>query len=366
MPVLTPAELWQQTGRDDDPRDLPAQGPRRPRRSCSPMTHEETVTFHAREISSYRQLPQILYHFSIKERDEPRPRGGLLRVREFIMKDAYSFDRDEAGLDVSFRKHDGRLPPDLRALRARVLRRAGGVGDDGRQASRSTTSRRPARARTRSSPARTATTRPISRSRAAFRGARRSPSALDAPEGGRDARRRRRSTRSPRFLGIDAAATSKAMPVVTKHDGTLVLALVRGDDRLEEAKLAAALGSDVPARDRGGDPRGVRRRPAARSARSASTGEIVADEALREGQFVAGANRDGWHLLGVEAGRDYEPRFADIREPREGDALPDLRRRARASRRRSRSGTSSSSARATRSRSARRSWTRTATEKPDA
>ena len=67
-----------------------------------PMTHEETVTFHAKEISSYRQLPQILYHFSIKERDEPRPRGGLLRVREFIMKDAYSFDRDEAGLDASF------------------------------------------------------------------------------------------------------------------------------------------------------------------------------------------------------------------------------------------------------------------------
>ena len=61
------------------------------------MTHEETVTFHAREIQSYRRLPQILYHFSIKKRDEPRPRGGLLRLREFIMKDAYSFDRDEAG-----------------------------------------------------------------------------------------------------------------------------------------------------------------------------------------------------------------------------------------------------------------------------
>ncbi len=66
------------------------------------MTHEETVTFHAKEISSYRQLPQLLYHFSIKERDEPRSRGGLLRLREFIMKDAYSFDRDDAGLDAAF------------------------------------------------------------------------------------------------------------------------------------------------------------------------------------------------------------------------------------------------------------------------
>src|SRR3954468_18199830 len=61
------------------------------------MTHEETVTFHAREIQSYKQLPQLWYHFSVKDRDEPRPSGGLIRVREFIMKDAYSFDRDQEG-----------------------------------------------------------------------------------------------------------------------------------------------------------------------------------------------------------------------------------------------------------------------------
>ena len=63
------------------------------------------MTFHAREIQSYRELPQIWYHLQTKDRDEPRPRGGLLRVREFIMKDGYSFDRDEAGLDESFQKH---------------------------------------------------------------------------------------------------------------------------------------------------------------------------------------------------------------------------------------------------------------------
>ncbi len=102
MPVLTPAELWITSGRYGIP-ELFKLKDRTGRDFVLPMTHEETVTFHARELQSYRQLPQILYHFQTKERDEPRPRGGLLRVREFIMKDSYSFDRDEAGLDESFR-----------------------------------------------------------------------------------------------------------------------------------------------------------------------------------------------------------------------------------------------------------------------
>ena len=104
MPVLTPVELWEATGRISIPEIFHLED-RSGRKFILPMTHEETVTFHAREIQSYRQLPQILYHFSIKERDEPRPRGGLLRVREFIMKDAYSFDRDHDGLARSFELH---------------------------------------------------------------------------------------------------------------------------------------------------------------------------------------------------------------------------------------------------------------------
>ena len=71
------------------------------------MTHEETVTFHARELQSYRQLPQMLYHISTKDRDEPRPRAGLIRLREFMMKDAYSFDRDEDGLAKNFELQRG-------------------------------------------------------------------------------------------------------------------------------------------------------------------------------------------------------------------------------------------------------------------
>src|SRR5256884_2032860 len=104
MPVLTPAELWEATGRISIA-ELFRLKDRTGRDSVLPLTHEETVAFHGREIRSYRDLPQIWYHFQTKDRDEPRPRGGLLRLREFIMKDGYSFDRDEAGLDVSFRKH---------------------------------------------------------------------------------------------------------------------------------------------------------------------------------------------------------------------------------------------------------------------
>src|SRR5918911_1320144 len=103
-PVLTPVELWEETGRASIP-DLFRLQDRAGRRYLLPLTHEETFAFHARELQSYKQLPQLWYHFQTKDRDEPRPRGGLIRVREFIMKDSYSFDRDAAGLDESFRKH---------------------------------------------------------------------------------------------------------------------------------------------------------------------------------------------------------------------------------------------------------------------
>ena len=121
------------------------------------------------------------------------------------------------------------------------------------------------------------------------------------------------------FLSIDVAATSKAMPVTT--DDGVVLALIRGDDRIEPAKLDAALG--------------MQSRPSTdeeiREAFGASggslgpvgfNGRIVADESLREGQFVAGANRDGWHLRGVQAGRDFQAEFADMRESAESDRCP--------------------------------------------
>jgi prolyl-tRNA synthetase len=317
MPVITPAELWQATGRYAIP-ELYKFEDRFGRALVIAMTHEETVTFHARELMSYRQLPQILYHFQTKGRDEPRPRGGLLRVREFVMKDAYSFDRDEEGLDRSFglhaqayRKIFDRCGLDYYEVQAESGMMGGSESMDFL------------------APAEAGDNALVTCERGDYaadleiaRGVPRPaefPERLNAPE----------EVDTPgvgtieelsKFLGVDPAATSKAMPVV-KPDGTLVLGLVRGDDRLSEIKMAGVLGSDFrPATDE-----------EIRSAFGASGGslgpvgvsvDVLADETLRDGQFVAGANRDGKHLRGVEAGRDFEPRFADLREASEGDACP--------------------------------------------
>src|SRR3954464_2359390 len=105
MPVLHPAELWQRSGRYSIP-ELFKLKDRKGAELVLAMTHEEAVTTHvAQVVRSYRQLPFSLYHFQVKERDEPRPRAGLLRTREFIMKDAYTFDRDREGLDAHYERY---------------------------------------------------------------------------------------------------------------------------------------------------------------------------------------------------------------------------------------------------------------------
>src|SRR6266566_3861545 len=317
MPVLTPAELWETTGRIKIPEIFHLQD-RTGRKFILPFTHEETVTFHAREIHSYKQLPQLWYHFAVKDRDEPRPRGGLLRVREFIMKDAYSFDRDEEGLRASFEANRGaykRIFERCELETYDVQAESGIMGgkfsvdflapagsgenvlvtcENGDYAADGDIAR-------------------------AIPSAAKLPERLDRPE----------EIETPgvttidqlaELLAIDPTATSKAMPVV-KPDGAVVLALVRGDDRLSEMKLYDALpGDSRPATD--DEIRGAFGAGGGSLGPVGFTGEIVADETLREGQFVAGANRDGRHIRGVEAGRDYEPRFADLREPREGDRCP--------------------------------------------
>src|SRR3954462_2481797 len=102
MPLITPAELWKRSGRYDIEEVFKLKD-RRGAELILALSHEETVTLHvASGVRSYRDLPRLLYHFQTKGRDEARPRAGVLRTREFIMKDAYSFDRDREGLDASY------------------------------------------------------------------------------------------------------------------------------------------------------------------------------------------------------------------------------------------------------------------------
>jgi prolyl-tRNA synthetase len=315
--VLTPVELWQATGRDKIPVIIhvtDGQG----REFVLPMTHEETFTFHARELQTYRQLPQVWYHFQTKMRDEPRPKGGLIRLREFVMKDSYSFDRDADGLDASFERHRGAYKRMFERMGIEAYDVEAESGMMGGSASMDFLA--PA-----ASGENTLVTCEHGDFAADIEVARtvprppELPERLDAPQ----------EIETPgtatiddlaRFLSIDASATSKAMPVV-KDDGTLVLGLLRGDDRLEEMKMVDALASGYrPATEDeiraafGADPGSL--------GPVGYDGEVIADEALREGQFVAGANRSGWHLRGVEAGRDFKPRFADLRQSKEGDVCP--------------------------------------------
>jgi prolyl-tRNA synthetase len=317
MPVVTPAELWQQTGRYVIP-ELWKIEDRLGRPFVLAMTHEETVTFHAREIRSYRELPQMLYHFQTKVRDEPRPRGGLLRVREFVMKDAYSFDRDEEGLERSFRLQEQayhkifeRCGLEVVAVEAESGMMGGSESVDFLAPSGSGENTLV-----------TCENGDYAADLEIARGVPRAPefpARLDAPE----------EVETPgvttidalsELLGVDSASTSKAMPIVNK-DGAVVLALVRGDDRLDEAKAAAVLGSTVRAATEEEIKKTFSADPGSIGPVGFS-GEILADETLREGQFVTGANRTGWHLRGVEHGRDFRARFADIRQAREGDACP--------------------------------------------
>ena len=317
MPVLTPAELWEATGRIGIP-ELFHLKDRTGRDYILPLTHEETVAFHAREIRSYKELPQIWYHFQTKDRDEPRPRGALLRLREFVMKDGYSFDRDEAGLDESFQKHSvayKRIFERCGLETYEVAAESGIMGGSGSKDFLAPTG----------SGENTLVTCANGDYAADLEIAQGRPAAADFPEELTEPQEvetpgQRTIEDVSKFLGVDPRATAKAMPVVA--DGRIVLALVRGDDRLNEMKLLEALGEEF----RPAEQEEIQQAFGASGGSIGPVGvsvDVVADEALREGQYVVGANRDDVHLRGVQAGRDFEPRFADLREIREGDACPE-------------------------------------------
>ncbi|MGH2615194.1 MAG: proline--tRNA ligase [Thermomicrobiales bacterium] len=322
MPVVHPADIWRESGRYD------AVGPeltrfkdRGERDMVLAMTHEEIVADLARqEINSYRQLPMLVYHIQTKWRDEPRSRGGLIRVREFTMKDSYSLDLDDAGLDTQYQSH-------WRAYE-RIFRRAGldfvVVGADTGMMGGSASHEFMALSPHGEDIVLICPNGDYADNREVATFVRDVPSgepllpmeAVETP-----------STTTIQaladFLNIPLAKTAKA--VFYKGDsGKFVFAVIRGDLEINETKLRKAAGEigltpatveeiqDIGAEPGYGSPVGVR------------NALIVIDESVRDTpNLVAGANRVGWHALNTNPGRDYQPDVvADIAAAEAGFPCP--------------------------------------------
>jgi prolyl-tRNA synthetase len=315
MPVLQPAELWQRTGRYDI-EELFKLDDRKGSPHVLAMTNEESLTFHiSREVRSYRDLPLLLYHIQVKERDEPRPRAGVLRTREFKMKDAYSFDRDSEGLDRSYEI--------FRRAYAKVFDRCSlnwyevesDVGMMGGTAAHEFMAPCPAgEDHVALAPGYAANLEIASAEPQPVE----LPPPLDEP----------REVPTPGLttvdevseaLGVPAGALLKAVPVVADERG-LVMVLVRGDHRLNEVKLRNALGEDF--RQATPEEIGERIGPAGFIGPVGADVPVLKDAAIAGEGLVCGANRPDGHLIGVAPGRDFQFEELDVRTVEPGDTAP--------------------------------------------
>jgi prolyl-tRNA synthetase len=314
MPVLNPAELWQRSGRYVI-EELFKLKDRRGAELVLAMTHEEVVTTHvASVVRSYRDLPLFLYHLQTKERDEPRPRAGVLRTREFIMKDAYTFDRDREGLDASYEKH--------REAYDRIFDRVGlewyrvesdvgmmgGVGAHEYMAPCPAGENDVALAPGYAANVEIASAEPQPVELAP---------PLPAPE----------EVATPGLttvdevagrLGLPAGALLKAFPVVAEGRG-LLMVVVRGDHRVNEIKLRNALGA--PFRPATEEEISDRIGPPGSIGPVGADVAVLLDEGVGPGGYVTGANRPDRHLRGVEPGRDFPFARADVRRVEAGDTV---------------------------------------------
>jgi prolyl-tRNA synthetase len=315
MPVLQPAEQWQKTGRYGID-ELFKLEDRRGAPMVLAMTHEECITYHlGREVRSYRDLPLMLFHIQTKERDEPRPRAGVLRTREFTMKDAYSFDRDEEGLARSYQLQSDAYAKIFDRCGLRWYRVESDVGMMGGSGAHEYMA--PCAAGENEvalAPGYAANVEVASAEPRAVE----LPAPLAGPE----------EVATPGLttveevsdaLGVPAGGLIKAMPVVVEGRG-MVLALVRGDHKLNEVKLRNALGAEF--------------RPAQVEEIEAELGPagfvgpvgadvaVIKDAAIQGESFVSGANRPDAHLRGVQPGRDFAFEERDIRMVEAGDTAP--------------------------------------------
>ncbi|MCO5175823.1 MAG: proline--tRNA ligase [Thermomicrobiales bacterium] len=320
MPVVHPADLWQETGRWYDIGDeLVRFVDRAERPMVLAMTHEEVATdLVRREVRSYRQLPVQFFQIQTKYRDEPRPRAGLLRGREFLMKDAYSFHTDRADLQ---RFYDACHGAYLRAF-ARcgidvvvVESDSGIMGGEGSHeymliadAGEDVLLTCPSCGY--------AANREVARTTL--------PAPDDAPLPMEEVETPNATTIEAvaTYLGVERDRTAKA--VFYESDGKLIFVVIRGDRSVNEIKLAELLG--VPQVSPASEEliRASGAVPGYASPVGLTDTIVVADETARAPNLVAGANREGYHLINVNLGRDYEPaHLADILMVEAGDPCPE-------------------------------------------
>ena len=323
MPVVHPADLWRESGRYDQiGPEMARFKDRGGRDMVIAMTHEEVVADLLRDIiRSYRQLPVMVYHFQTKFRDEPRSRGGLIRVREFVMKDSYSCDRDEAGLDQSYQLHYEAYSRIFERLGLQAIAVASDVGMMGGSQAHEFMVLNPAGEDV------------LVLCESCGFSANRQVAAVRPPTIPVAEQRPMEEVETPgtttiaelaAYLGIGPAETAKAAFFVA-GDGRLVTSIVRGDREVNETKLANAVeaaGGLRPAQPEEIKAAGME--PGYGSPIGALDTMVVVDEiAARTPNLVAGANRVGWHIRNVNVGRDFQPDLvADIDNAQEGDPCP--------------------------------------------
>jgi prolyl-tRNA synthetase len=313
MPVVTPAELWKRSGRYGISELFKLQD-RRGAELILALSHEETLTFHiAAAVRSYRDLPKLIYHFQTKGRDEPRPRAGVLRTREFIMKDAYSFDRDEAGLDESYEKLAGAYD--------RIFDRSGlewysvesDVGMMGGTGAHEYMAPCPAGENDVAlAPGFAANVEVASAEPQPV------PPLPDAVSGELHTPGASTIEALAENLGVPAGNLLKAFPVVTAGRG-LVLVFLRGDHRVQEIKLANALGEEY----RPAEAEELAEKGLVGGFMGPREGvEVLYDAAVAPGRYVVGANRAEYHqVIEVEAGERSDIRCVEAGDTVDGKAI---------------------------------------------
>jgi len=323
MPALSPTELWAETGRDKLDILFRLQDRKKTEYLLAP-THEEVVTDIVRNgVNSYKQLPVNLYQIQTKFRDEERPRAGLLRGREFIMKDAYSFDRDLEGLDISFDKMVAAYERIFArcGLETKIVDAAGGGigGFDTKEFML---------------PASSGEDIMLFCEEDGYAANLEMATSTLAPVSDRnDIAETIEEFATPGVLTIDglanfeggADAIHQIKTLVYIADDNPILALLRGDHQLNESKLSGALGASTL---RAANDEEIFKLLQAHAGSLGAVGHkstpVVADEALRNrARMTTGANKDGFHLRGVDVDRDLEiSNWADIREARAGEQSP--------------------------------------------